>query len=148
MTAHDSEAIGASELPKPYSSAPPVSELRVRPQNTGGLALDVRTAPSTLPVPCLRVALVATCLVVENLYNPNEVSPDKMELLETSILSNGFCFPVVTVWDPEQERIVVIDGAHRRQILGADFRAHDCGEEATSQPPGHRDESLRKPAHE
>lgn len=77
-----------------------------------------------IPVPCLRVALVSTALVVENLYNPNEVSPDKMELLETSILSNGFCFPVVTVWDPEQERLVVIDGAHRRQILGADYL--DC----------------------
>lgn len=77
-----------------------------------------------IPVPCLRTALVAVSLVVENLYNPNEVSPDKMDLLETSILANGFCFPVVTVWDPEAERFVVIDGAHRRQILGPDWL--DC----------------------
>lgn len=55
MTAHDSEATAASELQKAFSLRSPVSELRVRAQNQGGLAYDARTASSPLPVPCLRV---------------------------------------------------------------------------------------------
>lgn len=89
-----------------------------------GDAWIVSKTHGRIPVPCMRVALVAVGLVVENLYNPNEVSPDKMDLLQTSILANGFCFPVVTVWDLEAERFIVIDGAHRRQILGSDWL--DC----------------------
>lgn len=89
-----------------------------------GDAWIVSKTHGRISVPCLRVALVAVSLVLENLYNPNEVSPDKMDLLRTSILANGFCFPVVTVWDPEAERFMVIDGAHRRQILGPDWL--DC----------------------
>jgi len=41
------------------------------------------------------------------------VSDQNMELLLTSIRENGFCFPVVTVWDPEAERYVIVDGFHR-----------------------------------
>ncbi len=75
-------------------------------------------------VPCMTTLLVRVELVIENLYNPNAVAPDKMKLLEQSILDNGVCFPVVTIWDDEQERFVVIDGAHRRMIHGADWL--DC----------------------
>lgn len=71
-----------------------------------------------LPVPAMQTILVRAELVVENLYNPNSVSPDKMELLAQSVRDNGFCFPIVTVWDPEQDLLVVIDGAHRRLVLG------------------------------
>lgn len=77
-----------------------------------------------IPVPCLHTVLVRRELVVDNLYNPNDVPPDKMDLLARSILDNGFCFPVVTVWDPEAERFVVIDGAHRRAIIGPEW--FDC----------------------
>ena len=75
-------------------------------------------------VPCMKTLLVRVGLVVENLYNPNAVAPDKMELLSQSIRDNGFCFPVVTIWDDALERFVVIDGAHRRLILGPDWL--DC----------------------
>lgn len=75
-------------------------------------------------VPCANTILVRVALVLENLYNPNAVSPDKMLLLQESVLDNGFCFPVVAIWDEEQERFVVIDGAHRRQIVGPDWL--DC----------------------
>jgi ParB-like chromosome segregation protein Spo0J len=77
-----------------------------------------------IPVPCLRAVLVRAELVVENFYNPNSVSPDKMELLLQSVLDNGFCFPIVTVFDPEQRLFVVIDGAHRKMVLGPDWL--DC----------------------
>jgi ParB-like chromosome segregation protein Spo0J len=59
------------------------------------------------------VVLVARALIFANVYNPNSVSPDKMELLRQSILDNGFCFPIVTIWDEELERFVIIDGFHR-----------------------------------
>ena len=75
-------------------------------------------------VPCMNTFLVRTELVLENLYNPNTVSDDKMALLHESIVANGFCFPVVVIWDDEQRRFVVIDGAHRRQIVGPDWL--DC----------------------
>lgn len=75
-------------------------------------------------VPCMNTVLVRVELVVENLYNPNSVAPDKMQLLMQSILDNGVCFPVVAIWDDEQQRFVVVDGAHRRMIHGPEWL--DC----------------------
>ena len=75
-------------------------------------------------VPCMNTVLVRVELVVENFYNPNTVSPDKLELLARSILDNGFCFPIVVIFDDETRRFVVIDGAHRRLVLGAEWL--DC----------------------
>lgn len=74
-----------------------------------------------LLVPCMTTLLVRRELVVANDYNPNSVPPDKMRLLEQSIVDNGFCFPVVVVADDEQQRFVVIDGFHRTTIGGADW---------------------------
>jgi len=78
-----------------------------------------------IPVPCCNTILVKTSLVVANLYNPNSVSDDKMELLKRSILDNGFCFPVVAIWDDDQERFVVIDGFHRTTIAGSEWLDFD-----------------------
>lgn len=72
-------------------------------------------------VPCMNTLLVRTSLVVANSYNPNNVPQDKMALLRTSILANGFCFPVVTIWDDDLEKFVVIDGFHRTTIGGPDW---------------------------
>ena len=63
--------------------------------------------------PCLQTKMVSRDAVVANNWNPNAVSPDKMELLKQSILDNGWCFPIVVIWDQEQERYVIIDGFHR-----------------------------------
>lgn len=64
--------------------------------------------------PCLNTTLVPREKVIANGYNPNSVSPDKMELLKRSIEDNGFCFPVVTIYDAERDCYVIIDGFHRR----------------------------------
>lgn len=77
-----------------------------------------------IPVPCIQVLLVCRELVQANVYNPNSVPRDKMELLRQSILDNGFCFPVVTIWDEDLQRFVIIDGFHRATILGPDWL--DC----------------------
>jgi len=65
--------------------------------------------------------LVRTELVVANTYNPNAVSPDKMELLRTSIIDNGWCFPIVTIWDSELRQFVIVDGFHRNLIGSKDW---------------------------
>ena len=70
-------------------------------------------------VPCCNTILVSTKLVVANQYNPNHVPAEKMALLMQSILDNGFCFPVVVIYDDELELFVVIDGFHRT-IIGGD----------------------------
>lgn len=75
--------------------------------------------------PCTNTLLVKRELVVANTYNPNSVSADKMNLLAQSITDNGFCFPIVTIWDDEAGRFVIIDGFHRSAIGGADWLDFD-----------------------
>jgi len=69
-------------------------------------------------IPCANTLLVERSLVQANTYNPNAVSDEKMELLRQSIVDNGFAFPIVTIYDPEIEKFVVIDGFHRYVISG------------------------------
>ncbi len=52
--------------------------------------------------------------VIANDYNPNNVAPPEMELLKTSILSDGYTQPIVTF--PEEDKITVIDGFHRSRV--------------------------------
>lgn len=76
-------------------------------------------------VPCASTILVRPALIVANAYNPNNVSPDKMDLLQQSILDNGFAFPVVAIWDDSLGLFVVIDGFHRTVIGGPDWLDFD-----------------------
>ena len=71
---------------------------------------------SSIAVPCMNTLLVRRDLVVANGYNPNSVPEEKMNLLRQSIVDNGFCFPIVTIWDDEQGVFVIIDGFHRSLI--------------------------------
>lgn len=70
-----------------------------------------------IPLPCMNVRLVPVQQVQANNYNPNTVSRHNMALLQESILANGFCFPIVTIYDPDLERYIIIDGFHRYSIL-------------------------------
>ena len=67
-------------------------------------------------VPCANTILVKRELIQANTYNPNNVPREKMDLLKESILDNGFCFPVVTIFDHEIECFVIIDGFHRDSL--------------------------------
>lgn len=71
-----------------------------------------------IAIPCANTLVVKRDLVQANTYNPNSVSDDKMELLKMSILDNGFAFPIVTIYDNDIEKFVVIDGFHRWSISG------------------------------
>jgi len=72
-------------------------------------------------VPCANTLLARRDLVIANTYNPNHVSDNKMELLFQSIVDNGFAFPIVTIWDDDQQLFVVVDGFHRYLISGPDW---------------------------
>jgi ParB-like chromosome segregation protein Spo0J len=52
--------------------------------------------------------------VVANDYNPNQVAPPEMELLEISIINDGYTQPIVT-W-PREGISEVIDGFHRNRV--------------------------------
>ncbi len=78
-----------------------------------------------ISLPCLDVKIVPIEMVVANNYNPNNVAKNNMLLLEESILSNGFCFAVVTIWDDDMEKYVIIDGYHRYQIFRDYFQAEE-----------------------
>lgn len=76
--------------------------------------------------PVLFPIMVHRSLVVANDYNPNHVAKDKMELLKTSIVENGFCFGIVAIYSPDAERFIIVDGYHRSLIaseswLGLEF---------------------------
>lgn len=54
--------------------------------------------------------------VVSNDYNPNKVAPPEMELLEVSILNDGYTQPIVTWPNSEKGKTEVIDGFHRSRV--------------------------------
>lgn len=77
----------------------------------------IKTKKGDLKLPVMVPILVPAELVQANNYNPNHVDDNNMKLLETSILENGFTFAIVTVWDPDIEKFVIVDGFHRSEIL-------------------------------
>lgn len=65
------------------------------------------------PVDC--VLWVRAEDVEANDYNPNNVAPPEMDLLEKSIEQDGFTQPIVT-WVEEGDRREVVDGFHRNLV--------------------------------
>ena len=51
--------------------------------------------------------------VTPNDYNPNSVAKKEMQLLYISIKEDGYTQPVVTVYDSEKDKYVIVDGFHR-----------------------------------
>ena len=77
----------------------------------------INTAVGEIKLPCMNPQIVDINKVMVNTYNPNHVSENNMELLLTSIKDNGFCFPVVVIYDETIDRYIVIDGFHRYLIF-------------------------------
>lgn len=72
-------------------------------------------------IPCAGTLVVLRDLIQANTYNPNAVPGDKMELLRQSIVDNGFAFPIITIYDTEMQKFVVVDGFHRYLISGPEW---------------------------
>jgi len=67
---------------------------------------------SSEPVDC--VIWEKSDSVVANQYNPNKVAPPEMELLEISIMNDGYTQPIVTY--PHDDVSEVVDGFHRSRV--------------------------------
>lgn len=63
--------------------------------------------------PLSGVRWVPVEMVTANHFNPNSVASTEMGLLQNSILKDGYTQPVVTLWDEEQDKYVIVDGFHR-----------------------------------
>ena len=78
-----------------------------------------------IKLPCFDVVLVDINKVEANDYNPNNVSKNNMLLLQESIIHNGFCFPVVTIYDDKSDKYIIIDGFHRYTIFNDYLKAKE-----------------------
>lgn len=67
--------------------------------------------------PVYNVKRVHMSKVTANEYNPNKVAPPEMALLEKSIWEDGYTQPIVTFYDKENDRYIVVDGFHRYLTL-------------------------------
>ena len=63
--------------------------------------------------PALNVRMVDINKVEANDYNPNKVAPPEMKLLRHSIEEDGYTQPIVTYYDKERDKYIVVDGFHR-----------------------------------
>ena len=64
-------------------------------------------------MPVDRVRWIPIDQVEPNDYNPNAVARKEMGLLYVSIDPDGYTQPIVTVYDPEKKKYVIVDGFHR-----------------------------------
>lgn len=63
--------------------------------------------------PVLDVKMVDIDKVYANDYNPNKVAPPEMRLLKHSIEEDGYTQPIVTYYDSENDKYIIVDGFHR-----------------------------------
>ena len=75
--------------------------------------LQKKSDMKKIEFPVLDVKMVPIDKVVANDYNPNSVAPPEMKLLKLSIEEDGYTQPIVTYYDHEQDKYVIVDGFHR-----------------------------------
>lgn len=63
--------------------------------------------------PVMNVKMVDIEKVIANDYNPNKVAPPEMRLLKHSIEEDGYTQPIVTYYDSENDKYIIVDGFHR-----------------------------------
>lgn len=80
--------------------------------------MTIKSRKGNIKLPCMEPIIVPIDKVHANDYNPNHVSENNMKLLEESIMENGFCFPIVCVYDEDNDgEYIVVDGFHRYSIF-------------------------------
>jgi ParB-like chromosome segregation protein Spo0J len=87
------------------------------------------TPPPWADEPVANVQWVPLAKVEANAYNPNTVAANELRLLHLSISEDGFTQPIVTFYDKDRDRYIVVDGFHRYLSLvrHADIRARTGG---------------------
>lgn len=84
-----------------------------------------RNLETIIKFPCLNTRMVDATKVIANEYNPNKVATPEMNLLIQSIEEDGVTQPVVTFYDPEIDKYIVIDGFHRYTVLTRHFKCKE-----------------------
>lgn len=67
------------------------------------------------PVNCVQWVPIEK--VQANDYNPNSVASVEMKLLYISILHDGYTQPIVTIYDPNIDKYIIVDGFHRYFVM-------------------------------
>lgn len=81
------------------------------------------TKRKKLEFPCMNPKLVPIDKVIANDYNPNRVANPEMKLLAHSIEEDGLTMPIVTFYDKEIDKYIVVDGFHRYTIIKDYFKS-------------------------
>lgn len=66
---------------------------------------------------CANICFIPIEKVQANDYNPNAVATHEMKLLYISVKADTYTMPVVTIYDPEIKKYVIIDGFHRYSTM-------------------------------
>jgi ParB-like chromosome segregation protein Spo0J len=74
-------------------------------------ALHALSPLSSMPID--NVIWVSIDKVSPNDYNPNSVAQREMGLLYKSIDHDGYTQPIVTIYDKEKDKYIIVDGFHR-----------------------------------
>lgn len=86
-------------------------------QEAGAPREEAKAVKLAVPAdPVSHVRWVPFEQVISNEYNPNSVATNEMRLLYVSILHDGYTQPIVTVYDAEQDKYIIVDGFHRYLI--------------------------------
>jgi ParB-like chromosome segregation protein Spo0J len=101
-------------------------------------ALIINTKYGPIKLISQTAIVVPIELVQANNYNPNSVDSKNMELLKRSIIDNGFCYGVVTIWDKDLQKFIIVDGYHRYDEFKNDFQATEIPVYVLDQTPAQR----------
>lgn len=63
--------------------------------------------------------------VEPNDYNPNSVARIEMGLLLQSIQHDGYTQPIVTIYDKERDKYIIVDGFHRYYVMKENRAVYD-----------------------
>lgn len=67
--------------------------------------------------PVYNVQAISIEKIFANAYNPNQVAPPEMKLLELSIWEDGYTMPVVCYYIHENDTYEIVDGYHRYTVM-------------------------------
>lgn len=67
--------------------------------------------------PVAKLQFVHIDKVEANDYNPNIVAKNELRLLYLSIKNDGYTQPVVTIYDKDRDKYVIVDGFHRYLVM-------------------------------
>lgn len=75
--------------------------------------------------PINNVKWVNINLIESNDYNPNSVASVELNLLYISIKHDGYTQPIVTIYDKEKDKYVIVDGFHRYFVMKTNKDIYD-----------------------